>query len=57
MFSYNFISPNEDLWGSIKMIKEEHKEFLLLPPDDYGTKSFKEIYIETLINLGLSDKD
>lgn len=39
------------------MIKEEHKEFLLLPADDYGIKSFKEIYIETLINLGLSDKD
>lgn len=28
---------------------------MLLPPEDYGTKPFKEIYIETLMNL--SDKD
>lgn len=55
LFSYNFISPNEELWGSLKLLKEDHKEFLLLPLEDYSNKSFKEIYIETLINLG--DKD
>ena len=29
---------------------------MLLPFDDYSNKSFKEIYIETLVNLGEKDE-
>jgi len=25
LFSYNFINPNEDLVGSLKLVKEEHR--------------------------------
>lgn len=55
LFSYNFINPNEDLLGSLKLIREEHREFLLLPLEDYSSRSFKEIYIETLVSLGERD--
>lgn len=57
LFSYNFISPNEDLSASLKMVKEDHREFLLLPFADYSQKSFKEIYMLTLVGLGVGEKD
>ncbi len=42
--------------ASLKLLKEDHREFLLLPPEQYSTKTFKEIYIETLVNLGEKDE-
>lgn len=41
LFSYNFISPNEEVSGSLKLLREEHREFLLLPIEDYSKKYFK----------------
>jgi hypothetical protein len=55
LFSYNFISPNEEVTGSLKLLREEHREFLLLPIEDYSKKYFKELYIETLVGLGERD--
>lgn len=51
LFSYNFIAPTEDLSSSLKYLREDHREFLLLPLEDYGTRSFKEVYVETLVSL------
>lgn len=56
LFSYNFISPNEELAASLKLLREDHREFLLLPAEDYARKSFKELYIETLVGLGERDE-
>lgn len=56
LFSYNFITPNEEVSGSLKLLREEHREFLLLPPEDYSRKYFKELYIETLVSLGDRDE-
>ena len=56
LFSYNFITPNEDVSASLKLLREEHREFLLLPPEDYSRKYFKELYIETLVSLGERDE-
>lgn len=51
LFSHNFISHNECLGQSLRLLKEEHKEFMLLPYEDYDKKIFKEVYIETLALL------
>jgi hypothetical protein len=55
LFSHNFISHNECLGQSLRLLKEEHKEFLILPYEDYDKKIFKEIYIETLTLLPEKD--
>ena len=41
LYSYNFITPNEEVAGSLRLLRDEHREFLLLPFEDYGKKSFK----------------
>jgi hypothetical protein len=51
LFSYNFIAPTEDLSSSLKYLREDHREFLLLPLEDYGSRSFKEVYVRTLVSL------
>lgn len=55
LFSYNFITPNEEVSGSLKLLREDQREFLLLPIEDYSRKYFKELYIETLVSLGERD--
>jgi hypothetical protein len=56
LFSYNFIAPHEEVSGSLKLLREEHREFLLLPAEDYSRRYFKELYIETLVSLGDRDE-
>lgn len=51
LFSYNYISADEKLNEAMQFVKEEHKEFLILPYADYARKSFQEVYIETLVAL------
>lgn len=51
LFSNNFITPDEELSGSLQFIKEEHKEFLLLPFADYSRRTFQEVYLQTLVAL------
>ena len=51
IISNNYINPNDDLSSSLRLVKEEHKEFLILPFEDYSNKTFQQIYIETLIAL------
>ena len=55
LFSYNFISPNEEVSGSLKLLTQDQRECLLLPLEYYTQKYFKELYIETLVSLGEKD--
>ena len=51
VISNNYVNPSDDLSGSLRLLKEDHKELLLLPYEDYAKKSFQQVYIETLIAL------
>lgn len=51
IISNNYINPSDDLSGCLRLVKDDHKELLLLPFEDYSRKTFQQIYIETLIAL------
>jgi hypothetical protein len=41
LFSNNYITADEELSGSMQFVKEEYKEFLVLPYADYSKKTFQ----------------
>ena len=45
IISNNYINPSDDLSSSLRLLKEEHKELLLLPYEDYSRKTFQQIYL------------
>lgn len=53
LFSFNFIHENEEL--SLGLLREEFREFLLVDVSILKSRTFKEIYLETL--MGVQEKD
>ena len=45
LFSNNYISLSEDISSSLRFIKDEHKEYLMLPIEEYSRKYFHEVYV------------
>lgn len=45
IISNNYVGPNDGIANSLRLVKDEHKELLLLPYEDYSKKTFQELYI------------